>query len=197
MRAPGSYGLHLMHILKKRNAEPATEEEQAEQRADRSVLALLLAIKLQVLPFGPIAYTILQNKTLGGFFGWLAVWNQWDSQHYQDVAHYGYVREGDQAPWIVFFPLFPWLVRVFAILFRDYLLSAFVVSTLSSIAVVLLLRWLAELDVDRVVANNAVWFMLIFPTVTSCTLVTRRALSWPSRSGVFWPHDAANGGSQV
>jgi Gpi18-like mannosyltransferase len=63
-----------------------------------------------------------------------------------------------------FFPLFPWLVRSFALLFRDYLLSAFVVSTLSSIAVVLLLRRLAELDVDRAVARNAVWFVLIFPT---------------------------------
>ena len=153
-----------MRFLKKRNAERATEEERAEQRADRSVVALLLAIKLLVLLFGGIAYEILQNKTLGGLYGWLAVWNQWDSQHYQDVAHYGYVTEGDQRPWIVFFPLFPWLVRWFAILFRDYLLSAFVVSTLSSIALVLVLRRLAELDVDRAVAINAVWFMLIFPT---------------------------------
>src|SRR5260370_6171956 len=141
-----------MHILKTRSAERPMEEERAGQRADRSVVALLLAIKLLLLPFGGIAYTVLQNKTLGGLYGWLSVWNQWDSQHYQDVAQYGYVTAGDQGPWIVFFPLFPWLVRLFAILFRDYLLSAFVVSTLSSIAVVLLLRRLAQLDVDRAVA---------------------------------------------
>jgi hypothetical protein len=134
------------------------------QHPDRSIVALILSLKLLVLIFGGLASTIFLNRAPAGIYGWLAIWNQWDSPHYLDIARNGYTTVGDQKPWIVFFPLFPWTTRLFAIVLRDYLLAAFAVSTVASIGAGLLLRRLAEIDVGKKIARNAVWFMFIFPT---------------------------------
>ena len=131
---------------------------------DRSVVALIVAIKALVLVFGVVTYIVWQNKAPSGFFGWLEIWNHWDGPHYLDIARDGYVTQGDQRNWIVFYPLYPWAIRLFALIFRDYLLSAFVVSTVASVVAGVLLSQLTELDFGRVVARVAVWFMFVFPT---------------------------------
>ncbi len=62
------------------------------------------------------------------------------------------------------YPLFPWTVRVFAWVTRDYLVAAFVVSGLACAAAAVLLRRLVARDYGPAVAQRAVWFFLIFPT---------------------------------
>jgi hypothetical protein len=47
---------------------------------------------------------------------------------------------------------------------RDYVLSAFIISTLASLAAAILLLRLVELDYPRELAQRAVWFLFIFPT---------------------------------
>jgi Gpi18-like mannosyltransferase len=111
--------------------------------------------------YGAAAFTVLQNQWAGG---WLEIWNRWDAPHYLDIARQGYVSTGEESRWIVFYPLYPWLVRVAAFVLRDYLLSAFLVSALASVAAALLLQRLAALDVDERAARAAVFFMLAFPT---------------------------------
>lgn len=141
----------------------------SEVRSDRhwldwSVVALILAIKALVLIFGGLAYTVWQNKVPAGLYGWLEIWNRWDGPHYIDIARDGYVTQGDERNWIVFYPLYPWAIRLLTLVMRDYLLSAFAVSALASVVAGLLLMRLTELDFDRAVSRSAVWFMFIFPT---------------------------------
>ena len=128
---------------------------------DARLVALMLAIKALVLLFGVQAFAVSSNQSPGG---WLAIWNRWDAPHYLDIARMGYVREGVEARWIVFYPLYPWLVRAFAFVTRDELLSAFFVSTVASLAAGLLLHKLAELDEEESVARASVFFLFIFPT---------------------------------
>ncbi|HEX5707064.1 MAG TPA: mannosyltransferase family protein [Pyrinomonadaceae bacterium] len=134
------------------------------RRIDWETVALVVAIKLLVMVFAGVAYAVLENKTTGGLYGWLAIWNRWDAPHYLDIARDGYVTEGEARKWIVFYPLYPLATRVLSYVFQDYLLSALVVSALASIAAALLLQRLVEIDFDRTIARAAVWFMFIFPT---------------------------------
>jgi len=141
----------------------------AESRIDRwgidwSVVALILAIKALVLILGGLTYTVWQNKPPAGLHGWLGIWNHWDGPHYLDIARDGYVTQGDQQNWIVFYPLYPWAVRLFALVLRDHLLSAFTVSGLASVVAGVLLRKLTDLDFGATISRTAVWFMFIFPT---------------------------------
>ncbi len=141
-----------------------TEMPLDRRWSDWSVLALILGIKVLVLIFGVVVYTVWANKAPVGFYGWMEIWNHWDGPHYLDIARDGYVTQGDQRNWIVFYPLYPWAIRLFTLVLRNALLSAFVVSALASVVAGLLLSRLTELDFDRAVSRSAVWFMFIFPT---------------------------------
>ena len=96
--------------------------------------------------------------------GWDEMWNRWDATHYLGLARDGYQASGDQLFSLVFFPLYPWLVRGVAWAVSDYLIAAFIVSGIASVATGLLLRQLVRCDQSNEVARNAVWFLFIFPT---------------------------------
>lgn len=131
---------------------------------DWPLVRLMLVVKAIVLLFGTQAYVVSKNERLGSFYEWLAIWNRWDAPHYLDIARMGYVAEGVEARWIVFYPLYPWLVRVAAVLLRDELVAAFLVSTLASLAAGLLLYRLARFDDEEATARAAAFFLFIFPT---------------------------------
>jgi hypothetical protein len=92
------------------------------------------------------------------------MWNNWDTLHYLGLAEHGYVAAGDSRVSLVFFPLYPWLIRLTAFFARDYMAAAFIVSGFASVAAALLFRRLARCDESEEVSRNAVWFLFIFPT---------------------------------
>jgi len=127
---------------------------------DWETIALVLGIKLLVLTFGLEAVASLDESHVG----WDEMWNRWDATHYLGLARDGYQASGDQLFSLVFFPLYPWLVRGVAWAVSDYLTAAFIVSGIASVATGLLLRQLVRCDQSNEVARNAVWFLFIFPT---------------------------------
>jgi hypothetical protein len=124
----------------------------------------MLGVKALVLLVGAQSFTVYQNQRLAPPYGWLEIWNRWDAPHYLDIARDGYVTQGVQARWIVFYPLYPWLVRACAYVLRDELFAAFFVSTVASVAAGLLLWRLAGRDETEAVARGAVFFLFVFPT---------------------------------
>ncbi len=134
------------------------------QQFDKSLIWTILAVKGVIFLFGAQSYLLLMNKPIDSWYGWLEMWNRWDSLRHIRLAQIGYTGVGSDRADLIGFPLYPWLVRLFAVIFQDYLLSAFIVSGLALIAAGLLLHKLVLLDLPDSVARNAVWFMLIFPT---------------------------------
>jgi Gpi18-like mannosyltransferase len=131
---------------------------------DARLVGVMLAIKALVLLYGAQAYAVWSDKGLASFYDWLSIWNRWDAPHYLDIARAGYVAGGVEARWIVFYPLYPWLVRACAFVLGDELVSAFFVSTVASLAAGLLLYRLAEFDEPEAVARASVFLMFVFPT---------------------------------
>lgn len=132
---------------------------------DARAAGLVLAVKALVLLYGVQAYVVWKNERFGSFYDWLTIWNRWDAPHYLDLARAGYVAGGVEARWIVFYPLYPWLVRAAALVLRDELLSAFFVSGVASVAAGVLLYKLARADGEpEEVARASVFYLLAFPT---------------------------------
>lgn len=131
---------------------------------DGRTAAFVLGVKALVFLFAAQAFAVWKNERPGSVYDWLSLWNRWDAPHYLDIARIGYVKEGVESRWIVFYPLYPWLVRAASFILRDELISAFFVSTLASVAAGLLLYRLARLDEEETVARAAVFFMFVFPT---------------------------------
>jgi len=127
---------------------------------DWPTIALILGIKVLLLTFA--MEVVASLATVHG--GWLQIWDRWDATHYLDLAENGYAAVGDSRVSLVFFPLYPWLVRAMAFCVHDYMVAAFIVSGIASVATGLLLVRLTRCDESEEVARLTVWFLFIFPT---------------------------------
>ena len=127
---------------------------------DWQTVALVLGIKAMIFAFAWVSVRTLSDKE----FGWFEMWNRWDAVHYRLLAQSGYSAMGEERFSIVFYPLYPWLVRIASFVVRDYFAAALVVSGIASVAAGLLLQKLTRLDESAATARQAVWFLLIFPT---------------------------------
>ena len=151
----------LFNILSTLVPKPARVGLRA---GETQLVAMMLAIKALVFLYAGQSYQVLADRRIVGVYGWLELWNRWDALHYQKLALRGYSAVGDMRPSMVFYPLFPWTIRLVAIVLRDYLVSAILISTLASIVAGILLYRLVQLDFSRATARLAVWFLFIFPT---------------------------------
>ncbi|HSM39042.1 MAG TPA: glycosyltransferase family 39 protein [Candidatus Limnocylindrales bacterium] len=143
---------------------------------DQLLVGLTLAIKVLLLLGGAAAYAWFQTHAGGP----LQIWNRWDAPHYLDLAVFGYratdagdlfgpngyrsVFPGDLPLYIVFYPLFPWLITAVNAVIGNPLVSAFVVSGVASLFVAPLMYRLVRQDESPAVALRSAWFLLIFPT---------------------------------
>ena len=151
------------------------------RRWDWPTIGLILGIKVLVLTFGVQAVASMSMSHAG----WLEIWNHWDATHYLRLAETGYVAAGDSRVSLVFFPLYPWLVRGAAFFVHDYMAAALLVSGVASIATGLLLRRLVLCDESDEVARNAVWFLFIFPTSYFLHIAYRESLFLALTLGCF------------
>jgi hypothetical protein len=131
---------------------------------DLRLVAMVISIKALLFLFAGQSYQVLQNERIAGLRGWLEIWNRWDAVNYQRLAQYGYNATGEMKPLLVFYPLYPWMVRLFAFVTHDYLVSAFIVSTLASLVIAIVFHRLVQLDYSKELAQRAVWFLFVFPT---------------------------------
>ncbi len=130
---------------------------------DWRVVGMILAIRVVYYFYATQAFQVLTNSRIGTFERWLSIWNHWDAVHYLSLARNGYQATGEARLLIIFYPLFPWVIRLAALVFGNYILSAVVVVGIASVAAGLLLKELVQLDYPRETAYQAVWFMFIFP----------------------------------
>ena len=129
-----------------------------------NVVLTVLISKALLLIFAAEAYLTIGEKPFTANDSFLGIWDRWDAMQYLKIAQQGYVATGDDRFLIVFFPLYPALIALLQIIFRDPLVSAFIVTGLASIAAGLVLRALVRLDHSEKTAQLAVIFLFIFPT---------------------------------
>jgi len=101
----------------------------------------------------------------GSLIGIFHNFNRWDAHHYLRIATYGYSwTENGRNLMVVFFPLYPYIIRVVSIFVRDVLVAAYIVSFASFIAGLCYIYHLVKLDFCKRTAWWAVALISIFPT---------------------------------
>lgn len=85
--------------------------------------------------------------------------SNWDGNHYLSIAQNGYL--GFQ---YAFFPLYPLLIRILSFLTQNYLLSAIIISLVSTFLSIKIFYRLVSLEFNKEVAFESTSFLLIFPT---------------------------------
>ena len=129
----------------------------------RDSLLICLGIKLLLLFLGVVVSEVRLDKAFRTEHRIFAIWHQWDSRHYFDVA-----ENGDKAPGegttLVLPPLLPLLIRAGALVTGSWASGGVFVVTLISFLPGLLLYQLARCDLNEESAFRAMLVLLLFPT---------------------------------
>jgi hypothetical protein len=138
-----------------------------------AVAALIVFVAAKLLVFA-LGYTV--SAVNGGSA--LDMFSRWDASNYVSIAKNGYLTTGDEAFYIVFFPLYPLLIRAFTWDFAYLNLTALIVANVCSFIAALYLYKLAKLEFGGGAAVKAVLFLSVFPTAYF--------LSAPYTEGLFF-----------
>ncbi|MBQ2947363.1 MAG: hypothetical protein IJD94_00140 [Clostridia bacterium] len=171
-------GLLVRFVRVLRGREPADGLGPNRVYAPPGELALAAAAcLLSRLALFVLAYAMakLLGLAQGGFLSSLeATWTHWDAHHYIGIARDGYTAVGDERLRLVFFPLYPWLMRLLApatggSLFASGTLISLLCASLSTA----LLYDLAFLHGGRETARRAAAYFLLSPlSVFLCCVYT-------------------------
>ncbi|MBN1455518.1 MAG: glycosyltransferase family 39 protein [Methanomicrobia archaeon] len=131
-----------------------------EKKALVEISAIVLAIKFFAFILALIAWIVLHNQSCD----FISLWNRWDAPHYVAIAESGYTAVGENRYFIVFLPLYPFLIRLAAAGVGNYELAALIVSNLASLLACFYLYKLARIDYAESTALQSVFFFSIFPT---------------------------------
>lgn len=132
--------------------------------ADIAVKSLLFRIGIIILSVVIIRLIMPEKDTLT-LNKFLEYFNIWDAKHYLRVAEHGYkyyLLDGQPIS-IVFFPLYPLLIKVFNFIFRNYIVSGLIISIICYVIGCCYLFKFVCLEYGKNIAYNTVIFISIFP----------------------------------
>lgn len=102
-------------------SQPDSITSRWRTRPESSIILLVLGMKVPLLLYGVLSYRMLlprgwwlliRSRAIEAPRGLLETYNRLDAPHYLEIAQHGYSTTGPERLYIVFYPLFPWLVRV-------------------------------------------------------------------------------------
>lgn len=126
----------------------------------------------------------------------LWIWQKWDGLHYVNLAqlgYSGYVEDGKNL-FLVFFPLYPWLMRVISLITGNTMAAGLLLSWLSYAGGCVFLYRLAAFELGRSGARRAVLLLSVYPyafffgglMTEGLFLLTTAAALWYIRRHCWW-----------
>ena len=134
----------------------------AKEMALAAGIALLSRIVLMLTAY--VFYRVMGVGEMSFADSFEQLWLHWDTRHYIGIAQDGYTAVGDDRLRLVFFPLYPLMIRLFSPLTGGNLfLSGTVVSLICSAAATAFLYDLAQMHLGKDGAWLAVAYFLLSP----------------------------------
>lgn len=161
------------------------------------VKVFTVALVFRILIFllvGLIACFVLYPGSSPDVFLW--VWKRWDGQHYVNLAelgYSGYVEDGKNL-FLVFFPLYPWLMRVISLITGNTMAAGLLISFVCYGEGCVFLYKLAAFELGRGAARRTVLFLSVYPyafffggiMTESLFLLTTAGGLWAIRRHRWW-----------
>lgn len=138
---------------------------EAGKRELLNIFLLALLFRLIVFLLSACAVYIFRDKPIS-FEDFMNEYLKWDANNYQRIAIGGYkyhTENGTDYTTLVFFPLYPWLVRIFSPVFRNEILSGIITSALLYSGGCCYLYKLLSLDCGRSAAVRTLVYISVFP----------------------------------
>jgi len=114
------------------------------------------------------------------------LFNRWDAPHYQSLAEHGYLNTGDEANFVVFFPLYPLTIRLITFDYGYVNIFAMLASNVFSIIAFAYLYKLTKMEFNEGAALKAVLFLSVFPTAYFLTAPYTEGLFFATTIASFY-----------
>jgi hypothetical protein len=101
----------------------------------------------------------LMTREAGGLYRWLGVWERFDTLWYIHIAQHGY----DRPDAIVFFPLYPLLIRACSFVLREPLAASLLISTVAAFFLFWGFQKLLALDLPPTQVQRALLLYAVWP----------------------------------
>lgn len=133
------------------------------KRINLELIAIVLIGIAGTYLFSYIAYMVTTDRFP---LSLLSIWDRWDTTFYLNIAREWYTSStiGEKHLGIVFLPLYPLFVKLFALIFKDYMLSGLIVSNLAYALACFYLFKLMLIDYETSDALRSIFYLTIFPT---------------------------------
>ena len=132
----------------------------------RYTLLLFLTSRVALTIIGVFAHEAFRNRTFGTLADYFKIWAVWDSTWYITIAKSGYSAVPNMVGMhsYTFFPLYPMLMRLPAMLIGDYYWSGIIVSNAALLVACLYMYRLVRLESDEPTAMRSIKYLFLFPT---------------------------------
>jgi hypothetical protein len=129
-------------------------------------LLLFVTYRIVLTAIGVYAHEAFRNRIFHTFIDYFKIWAVWDSTWYMNIAKDGYSAMPNMVgmPSYTFFPLYPMLMRLPAMLIGDYYWSGIIVSNAALLVACLYMYRLVRLESDGPTALRSIKYLFLFPT---------------------------------
>lgn len=128
------------------------------------IFALIVRLLTLILPWLAINLLFPQNPHLGLLNFTQNSWARWDGLHYLYLAEHWYTALGDEANFIVFFPLYPLILKPIIFVLGNAAITGIISSITLFLLGIYFFYKLIAIDYSDKVAEYAVIALSIFPT---------------------------------
>ena len=150
----------------------------------------LLAFSFRIIVFlFSVVIIYMFNDNINSFGDILEQYMKWDANNYVRIATggYTYYTEGENFTTLAFFPLYPWLMRIVNIIFRDLRVSGLLTSFALYSGACCFLYKLFSIDYSKSVAVRAIVYMSVFPhALFFGTLMNESMLLFTSAATLYY-----------
>ena len=174
---------------------PASACVEVDRREGAAVFAAALLFRLAVFLAAALLACLVLYPGTGAHWA-LDIWKKWDAWHYVNLAELGYsgYMEDGKHLFLVFFPLYPWLVRLVSAVTGNTMAAGLLVSSVCYAAGCVYLYKLAAWELGREAARRTVLFLSVFPyafffggvMTEGLFLLTTAASLWHIRRHRWW-----------
>lgn len=138
--------------------------EKVSKKEILQIAGIALGIRLVVYIVAAAFLYINSGNAEFTFEQFVSAWNRWDSPHYIEIAQNGYsYTEDGKHLFLVFFPLYPWLVRIANVVVNNWELSCLLVSNLAYIAGICFFYATISEEYGKSIAHRAIMLLSFYP----------------------------------
>jgi len=135
--------------------------------ADLSYTLLLFFIsRIALTAVGVISHSLIAHQNILKFPDIFQMWAVWDSDQYLNIAMHWYPQTTNVSAMTeyVFFPLYPFLMKLLALAIGSYFVAGLIISNICLFIACFYLYRLVSLAEDESTAKRAIRYLFLFPT---------------------------------